>query len=117
MAKGKMKPAPKAKAKKAEPSKKKVIEDVILEAAKDGVISKEELKAIQETEATGKPTLVKKKKAPAKKVVVKVPVVEVKKEVEVCKHPQESRKRVIGRNMRVMHICTECNEVVKYGGR
>jgi len=34
---------------------------------------------------------------------------------ETCKH--KTTKRTLGRNSRVMHICTQCGTTVRFGGR
>ena len=128
---------------KEEPVTEK-IEEVIIEAAADGVVTPEELAAIEkakEEAETEEKRLDRNKKAREKRAAEKatdelepdkekVEATEKKEtavekkvsknvfpKVEVCSHP--NTKRVLARGNRVVHMCTNpaCNKVVKVGGR
>jgi len=125
MAKRKKKPTKKmAKAvvKKVEPSIKAEakVEEVILEAASDGAITEEEVAKIEEVKEEVK-ELEKEDKPKRPNVVIYEEVGDFKPSKhdfptkETCKH--SVTKRTLGRNSRVMHICTQCGTTVRFGGR
>ena len=128
MAKRKNKPTKKATkklvVKKVEPSIKAEakVEETILEAASDGVITKEEVAKIEKVkEEAAKEEVITPKEA------VKVVKAKKKEDVkpkpskhdfptkETCKHSKT--KRSLGRNSRVQHVCTQCGTIVRFGGR
>ena len=138
MTKGKnKKPASKAKAKvkKVEPVVEKIetVEEVILEAAEDGVVTPEEIEKLEKVKAEVKEQIEKALEGPdgLKKEIAEVLVEEVKElealevkdkrefpdEEAVCTHPHTRRR--LDRRSRATHICTnpKCGKIVKIGGR
>lgn len=106
MAKGKKKPASEPKVKKTEP------------ILKDEAIPVEDTQAPKEEEVIEE--IIVKAEKPKKKKEKKAKKEEKKSlhsfpEKENCKHT--NTKRTLGRGSRVLHVCTECGAMVRFGGR
>ena len=110
MAKGKKTPASEPKAKKAEPTSKKVAKKKIEPVEKVKVAPK-----VEKPKKEKKAKVLKVVKAPPSNP--NTPSKYAFPTKEECKHKET--KRFLDRRLRVMHVCTNpaCKKIIKFGSR